>query len=393
MVRARLQRRALVGVSGGGSLPGDGDAEAAARRLESVLRLMPVVRHHFRCLDCGAETAASLELACGACGGLFEIAYPRLPEGGLRLPLTPLPLGQGGTPTISFDWPDARRLGVELKLEFLSPTGSFKDRGAATLISAAWSGGATAFVEDSSGNAGASLAAYGAAAQMSAEVFVPADAPQVKQAQITAVGGRLHPIDGDREAVAAAAAQYAREQGIPYLSHNRSPYFSEGMKPAAEEIAEHGLPDAIVLPVGNGSLLIGLHRGFQELVRLGRIERMPRLYAIQAMHVSPLVSALRKHEPREPSPTVADGIAVSQPPRLAQMLAAVRESGGAAAVVSEAEITSAWTTIARRGLYVEPTSAVPLAALRRLVERGMLTDDERVLVPLTGSGLKSPPIR
>ena len=354
---------------------------------------MPVVRHHLRCLDCPTEAAASLELACADCNGLFEIDYPRLPEGGLRLPLTALPLGQGGTPTISFDWPDALRLRLELKLEFLSPTGSFKDRGAAMLVSAAWSGGATAFVEDSSGNAGAALAAYAAAARMSAEIFVPADAPQVKQAQIAAVGGNIHAVEGDREAVAAAAERYARERGIPYLSHNRSPYFSEGMKSAAEEIAEHGLPDAIVLPVGNGSLLIGLHRGFQELVQLGRIERMPRLYAIQAMNVSPLAAAFRNHEPRDAQPTIADGIAVSKPPRLAQMLEALRESGGAAGVVSELEIESARETIARRGLYVEPTSAVPLAALRRLLERGMLAEDERVLVPLTGSGLKSPQIR
>ena len=139
---------------------------------------MPVVRHHLRCLDCQALAPASLDLACERCGGLYEIDYPRLPEGGMRLPLTALPLGQGGTPTISFDWPDARRLRLELKLEYLSPTGSFKDRGAAMLISAAWSGGANAFVEDSSGNAGAALAAYAAAARISAEIFVPADAPQ-----------------------------------------------------------------------------------------------------------------------------------------------------------------------------------------------------------------------
>ncbi len=354
---------------------------------------MPVVRHHLRCLDCPTLVPASLELSCERCGGLYEIDYPRLAEGGIRLPLTALPLGQGGTPTISFDWPDALRLRLELKLEYFSPTGSFKDRGAAMLVSAAWSGGATAFVEDSSGNAGAALAAYAAAARMSAEIFVPADAPEIKQAQISAVGGTVHTVDGDREAVARAAEQYAQEQGIPYLSHNRSPYFSEGMKSAAEEIAEHGLPDAIVLPVGNGSLLIGLHRGFRELVQLGRIEQMPRLYAIQAMNVSPLASAYRNHEPREPQPTMADGIAVSQPPRLAQMLSAVQESGGAAGVVSELEIELARTTISQRGLFVEPTSAVPLAALRRLLERGMLAEDERVLVPLTGSGLKSPPIR
>ena len=354
---------------------------------------MPVVRHHLRCLDCANEAPASLALACADCGGLFEIAYPRLAEGGVRLPLTALPLGQGDTPTISFDWPDALRLRLELKLEHLAPTGSFKDRGAAMLVAAAWNGGATAFVEDSSGNAGAALAAYAAAARISAEIFVPEDAPQIKQAQITAVGGNIHIIEGDREAVASAAEQYAREQGIPYLSHNRSPYFSEGMKPAAEEIAAHGPPDAIVLPVGNGSLLIGLHRGFQELVQLGRIERLPRLYAIQAMNVGPLAAAFRNHEPHAPQPTIADGIAVSQPPRLAQMLDALRESGGAAAVVAELEIESAHQTIAQRGLYVEPTSAVPLAALRRLLERGMLAEDERVLVPLTGSGLKTPQIR
>jgi len=354
---------------------------------------MPVVRHHLSCLSCVALAPASLELSCESCGGLYEIDYPRLPEGGIRLPLTPLPLGQGGTPTISFDWPDALRLRLELKLEFLSPTGSFKDRGAAMLVSAAWSGGASAFVEDSSGNAGAALAAYAAAARMSAEIFVPADAPDTKKSQITAVGGTLREVDGDREDVARAAQQYAQEQDIPYLSHNQSPYFSEGMKSAAEEIAEHGLPDAIVLPVGNGSLLIGLYRGFRELAQLERIERMPRLYAIQAMNVSPVATAFRNHEPRDPEPTIADGIAVANPPRLAQMLEAVRESGGAAGVVSELEIELARTTISQRGLFVEPTSAVPLAALRRLLERGMLAEDERVLVPLTGSGLKQPPIR
>ena len=354
---------------------------------------MPVVRHHLRCLDCQAEAPASLQLSCGECGGLFEIDYPRLPEGGMRLPLSELPLGQGGTPTISFDWPEARRLRLELKLEFLSPTGSFKDRGAAMLVSAAWSANTAAFVEDSSGNAGAALAAYAAAARMSAEIFVPANAPEVKQSQISVVGGNIHPVDGDREAVAAAAQQFARDQDIPYLSHNRSPYFSEGMKPAAAEIAEHGLPDAIVLPVGNGSLLIGLYRGFQELIQLGQIEQMPRLHAIQAMNVSPLASAFRNHEPPEPQQTIADGIAVAQPPRLAQMLEALRGSGGTAGVVSEMEIDAARQTIAERGLFVEPTSAAPLAALRRLVERGTISEDERVLIPLTGSGMKSPPIR
>ena len=357
---------------------------------------MPVVRHHLRCLDCGDQAPASLALACASCGGLFEIDYPRLPEGGVRLPVTPLQLGQGGTPTIRFDWPDARRLRLELKLEFLAPTGSFKDRGAATLVAAAWNspdaaGGA--FVEDSSGNAGAALAAYGAAAMLTAEIFVPATAPSAKLAQIEAVGARIHRVDGDREAVASAAERFARDRGLPYLSHNRSPYFSEGMKSAAEEIAAHGLPDAVVLPVGNGSLLIGLHRGFRELVEIGRIPEVPRLIAVQSSAVGPLAAADRGHEAPEPESTVADGIAVAAPPRLRQMLEAVRNSNGAAVVVSEMEIEAARETISQRGIFVEPTSAVPLAALPRLVERGLLQDDERVLVPLTGSGMKSPQIR
>ena len=354
---------------------------------------MPVVRHHLRCLDCRAEAPASLDLSCGRCGGLFEVDYPRLPEGGIRLPLTSLPLGQGGTPTISFDWPEARRLRLELKLEFLSLTGSFKDRGAAMLVSAAlsaqWSGGSAGFVEDSSGNAGAALAAYGAAAQMSAEIFVPASAPEGKLSQIRAVGGNVHLVDGDREAVAAAAERFSQERSIPYLSHNRSPYFSEGMKLAAEEIVEYGMPDAVVLPVGNGSLLIGLHRGFRELIQLGRIDRMPRLFAIQATNVSPLVSAWHGDEPQAAESTVADGIAVGKPPRLAQMLEALRESEGGVGAVSEAEIASAQRTLASRGLYVEPTSAVPLAALSELMSEGLVGEGEQVLVPLTGSGLKT----
>ena len=357
---------------------------------------MPVVRHHLRCLDCSTEAAASLDLSCADCGGLFEIAYPRLPEGGLRLPLTALPLGQGGTPTIDFDWPAARRLRLSLKLEFLQPTGSFKDRGAAMLVAAAWNtpgGGAGSFVEDSSGNAGASLAAYGAAAQLRAEVFVPAAAAGGKLAQIEAVGGKIHRVDGDRDAVADAAEQFAAERGIPYLSHNRSPYFSEGIKPAAEEIVEHGMPDAIVLPVGNGSLLIGLQRGFQELLQIGRIERMPRLIAVQSESVSPVVAAWAERNMQQPQPTIADGIAVARPPRLAQMIAALQESNGAAVAVSEGAIAAAHQTIRERGIYVEPTSAVPLGALPMLVEQGIVRQDEQVLVPLTGSGLKSPPIR
>ncbi len=352
-----------------------------------------VARHTLRCLDCGAHSNPSLRLSCPNCGGLWEIEYQRLPPGDIRLPATPLPLGEGSTPTIAFDWAAARSVRLDLKLEFLSPTGSFKDRGASLLIGAAWGFGVSEFVEDSSGNAGAALAAYGAAARMKAHIFLPADAASAKFAQIEAVGATPHPVAGPRSAATEAAEAFAREQGLPFLSHNRNPYFSEGMKPAAAEIVAYGLPDSIVLPVGNGSLLIGLHRGFEELRQIGTIERIPRLHAIQASAVSPLAAAYRNHAAPPPGATIAEGIAVSEPPRLAQMLSAIRETDGSATAVSELEITNAHREIGQRGLYVEPTSAVPFAALPRLVERGLIGEGERVLIPVTGSGLKSPQIR
>lgn len=348
-----------------------------------------IARHTLRCLDCSANSNPSLSLSCPSCGGLWEIEYHRLPPGEIRLSATPLPLGEGDTPTIAFDWEPARTIRLDLKLEFLAPTGSFKDRGAAMLIGAAWGFGTSEFVEDSSGNAGAALAAYGAAARMRAHIFLPADAAPAKFAQIEAVGATAHPVEGPRSAATEAAEAFAQKQGLPFLSHNRSPYFSEGMKPAAAEIANHGLPDSIVLPVGNGSLLIGLHRGFEELRQIGTIERIPKLHAVQATAVSPLAAAFRNHEPPPIGKTIAEGIAVAEPPRMAQMLAAIRETRGTATAVSELEIASAHREIGRRGLYVEPTSAVPFAALSRLIERGMIGEGERVLIPVTGSGLKS----
>ena len=293
-----------------------------------------VARHTLRCFDCGAHANPSLRLSCPNCGGLWEIEYHRLPPGDIRLPATPLPLGEGETPTIAFDWADARSVRLDLKLEFLAPSGSFKDRGAALLIGAAWGFGVSEFVEDSSGNAGAALAAYGAAARMRAHIFLPADAAPAKFAQIEAVGATPHPIDGPRSAAAEAAEAFARERALPFLSHNRSPYFSEGMKPAAAEIASYGLPDSILLPVGNGSLLLGLQRGFDELRQIGTIDRIPRLHAVQATAVSPLAAAFRDHDTPPITETIAAGIAVSDPPRLKQMLNAVRDSEGTATALS-----------------------------------------------------------
>ncbi len=347
--------------------------------------------HRLRCLDCGFRAEPGLELSCALCGGLFAVEYESAARESVRLPGVAWSLGEGSTPTIELDWELPVRL--ELKLEFLAPTGSFKDRGAATLIGMAREFAVREFVEDSSGNAGAALAAYGASAGMRAHIFLPASAGAGKRAQIEAVGAVAHSVDGPRAAATEAADAFVAESGLPLLSHNRSPYFSEGMKLVAQEIAQHGLPDSIVLPVGNGSMLIGLWRGFSELAESGLIGRIPRLHAVQATAVSPLAAAFRGHDTPPTRPTIAEGIAVASPPRLAEMLSAICESEGSAMAVSEVEITSAHRRIGQRGLHVEPTSAVALAGLERLSARGLIAAGERVLVPLTGSGLKHSPIR
>lgn len=337
--------------------------------------------HHLDCLNCGRRCEPSLALRCPDCEGLFRVEYGGEARGGGVLAWEPFSLGEGGTPLERVEAGD----GFWAKLEFRSPTGSFKDRGAALLIGAAQAFGVREFVEDSSGNAGAALAAYGAAAGMRAHVFLPAHAPPHKLARIERYG-IAHPIAGPRAAAAEAAHQYAQEHGLPFLSHNLSPYFSEGMKAVARELVQQlgGGPDHIVLPVGNGSLLIGLERGFAELREAGAVGSAPRLHAVQSESVAPLAAAFDGRSAGVARATVADGIAVAEPPRLAEMLAALRSSGGTAAAVPDAEILGAQAALHSCGLAVEPTAAAALPALEHLRAEGVIEAGQRVVVPLTG---------
>ena len=352
----------------------------------------PAYKHHLVCLACGRAQPPTLEPGCGECGGLWRVEYDEPTRAYLpRIPWHPIALRYSGTPLMRLPLAG----GFHAKLEFLSPTGSFKDRGAAVLVGGAAAFGVREFVDDSSGNAGAALAAYGAAAGMRAHIFLPSSAPPMKRAQIEAVGGVAHPVEGPREASGAAARRFADEQGAPYLSHNLSPYFAEGMKDAAWELTWQMMgatsvaaPDHIVLPVGNGSLLLGLRRGFEELLEVGKIERLPRLHAAQAEAVAPLVAAVNGAPPRAPRPTAADGIAVAEPPRLAEMVAALRATNGAAVAVSEEAILESQRELGGCGLWVEPTSAVAVAALESLRGDGTIADDAEVVIPLTGHGLK-----
>ena len=300
-------------------------------------------------------------------------------------------LGEGWTPLIAGEWHGAP---VHYKLEFMMPTGSFKDRGMTVMVSYLKSRGVARVLEDSSGNAGASLSAYAAAAGLACRILVPETASYPKIAQIAACGADVVVIRGSRQEVAEAALRQSAE--IFYASHNWQPFFVEGTKTLAWELWEQAgfhAPDNLVVPLGYGSNVLGADRGFDELARSGELTRRPRLFGVQAARCAPYAAAFRAGVEHlvsaEIAPTVAEGIATARPTRVAEVLRAVRDSGGSIVAVEEAEIVQALRELARRGLYVEPTSAVAAAGLSRLLASGVIRPQEYTVLVLTGSGLKA----
>ncbi len=359
--------------------------------------------HTLRCIACAESLQPTLTtLECPVCGFPLEVEYLDAPDGlAPRLPLNRpgeiVSLGEGNTPLISLP-----TLGAELgldrlwaKLEFEAPTGSFKDRGSALLISAAKEAGLAEFVEDSSGNAGASLSAYAAAAGLQGHVFAPSSAGIGKKNQIRVFGAVLHEIDGPRQASTDAARAFVSERGIPWLSHSMSPYFMEGMKAFAYELA--GTPaapvDHVIFPVGNGSLIVGALKGFQELTEAKKIAAVPALHCVQAEAIRPIAAAINNEDwtVAADATSVASGISVTSPPRLSQIVDAVRETGGRGVAVDETSIIAWQKRLAiSEGIFGEATSAVAFAGLERLIGDGVIASDDRVVVPVTGSGLKEP---
>jgi threonine synthase len=304
-------------------------------------------------------------------------------------------LGEGGTPLLDGLWHGAP---VHYKLEFMMPTGSFKDRGMTVMVSYLKSRGVTRVLEDSSGNAGASLSAYAAAAGLTCRILVPETASYPKIAQIAACGADVVTIKGSRQDVAEAALRQTTDpsNAMFYASHNWQPFFVEGTKTLAYELWEQAgfrAPDNLVVPLGYGSNVLGAERGFDELARAGEIARRPRLFGVQAAHCAPYAAAFREGVehlvPTPVRPTMAEGIATPKPTRVAEVLRAVRETGGTIVAVEEGEIVQALRELARRGLYVEPTSAAAAAGLTRLLASGVIRPQEYTVLVLTGSGLKA----
>jgi len=309
----------------------------------------------------------------------------------LPFEVEPVTMGEGLTPLIARDWAGARAL---FKLEWMSPTGSFKDRGASVMLSLLKAQGVREVLEDSSGNGGAAVAAYAAAAGMKAKILVPAYTPPAKIVQMRAYGAEIELVPGTRQDTSDEAVR--QSANIFYASHNWQPFFLQGTKTLAYELWEDlgfRAPDHVVIPTGAGSNVLGCDIGFSELLRGGEIARLPRLHAVQPANCAPFARAFVEDLPTCPAidakPTVAEGTSIAKPVRPREVLAAIRRSGGTSLGVTEAEIEAACRELALTGLYAEPTAAVAAAGLSRLVGSGVVGRGETVVVVLTGGGLKA----
>jgi threonine synthase len=359
----------------------------------------------YHCSNCHRPyPEQGLPYLCPHCGGVYALAGPidydpehlephqpglwryrhsfGLSEGA---PVTSL--GEGNTPLVrtrAFD------RDLYFKLEYLNPTGSFKDRGTAPLIAELQARGVQTAVEDSSGNAGASFAGYAARAGIQARVFVPDSASGPKRAQIAAYGAELVSILGPRSA-AADAVRRAAEEGAAYASHALLPFGLAGLATIAYELVEAlgRAPGVVLAPVGHGSLLLGIALGFEALQAAGIIQHQPQLIGVQARACAPLW-AVASMGPAGLSmmsegQTLAEGVRVSKPVRGDELLRRVQASGGRFLAVDEESILPGRNALAALGFYVEPTSAIVWGALDEIAGEA----PEPIVIVLTGSGLKA----
>jgi threonine synthase len=358
------------------------------------------------CTNCGCTYPSDgFPYHCLACGGLFDFPnpYPFNPQQvdksqpgiwryrhtfGLSPNAESVSLGEGSTPLL---WANVFRRKVAFKCEYLNPSGSFKDRGSA--IIAAWllSRGIYQAVEDSSGNAGASLAAYAARAGIKTRVFIPESSNGPKRRQIESYGAELVPVPGSRSDV-TDAVRLESDRGIVYASHAYLPFNLPGYATAAYEIYEQlgdKMPGAIIIPAWQGGLLLGLVRGFDALRIVNKpFEDTPKIIGVQARACTPMwdvfIAGSLKPGLVVESFTLAEGVQVRYPLRVDEVLRAVVASHGSMCVVDEDEILPGRDALARLGFYVEPTSAIVWSALKQTIKN--LPDP--VVIVLTGSGYK-----
>lgn len=350
----------------------------------------------YRCIHCNRPyPETGIFYHCPQCGGIYDafdwrfvpassMAAPGIwrwqANFGLAQNALPLSLGEGNTPCV---WSNLDGQEVAFKCEYQNPSGSYKDRGMAVLMSFLISRGARTALEDSSGNAGAAFAAYAGRAGLLGRVFVPAYASGPKRRQIEIYGAEVISVPGTRQDVALAARK-AADEGQVYASHAHMPHVLAGYATLAYELVEQmgGAPGALVTPVGQGGLLLGIGRGFRSLLAAGRIDRMPVLVGVQAAACAPFLIPAGKIE--QPGETLAEGVRIAEPLRLTAVKDVVAESNGFFLDVKEDQILPGLNRLARSGFFVEPTSALVWDALRQAHSQL----PKPVAVVLTGSGLK-----
>jgi threonine synthase len=309
------------------------------------------------------------------------------------------PLQIGWTPLYS-----ALRLRAELGLRELwvkddgrNPTASFKDRASAIAVVKARERGAEIITTASTGNAAAALAGICASVGQASVIFVPESAPQAKIAQLLAFGATVLLVRGTYDDAFELCLKAAETYGWYNRNTGYNPYMAEGKKTASLEICEQlgwQAPDVMLVSVGDGCIIGGLHKGLKDLMTLGWIEHMPRLIGVQAAGSNYLAEAWERNEdvltkPAIVARTVADSISAGLPRDRLKAMAAVRETGGAFVTVTDDEILAAIPALAGgSGVFAEPAGAAAYAGLLRAVADGLVSADERIVVVNTGNGLK-----
>jgi threonine synthase len=365
------------------------------------------VKWSYRCPSCGAEYPIEPgRYLCGPCashnapgmplGGVLECAFDGSPDpGSIPLPVEseffpPVPVGD--TPL----WAPKRLRdelgfpGLWLKDDTCEPSGSFKDRASFLVAAFARKHGIGEVALASTGNAASSMACVGAAAGLKVTVFLPKSAPVAKRIQVLQYGAELREIDGNYDLAFDACLAYTNATGVLSRNTAYNPLTIEGKKTAAFEMVRslRAAIDHVFVPTGDGVIIAGVIRGFEDLLRLGEIERMPKVWAAQAEGSSAIVRAMETGSFEFlPSSTLADSIAVDAPRNGLFALAKLKRHGGAGIAVSDEEILEAQVLASSRsGLFAEPSSACALAAF--IKARSFIGRGETVIVMLTGSGLK-----
>lgn len=381
----------------------------------------------YRCSLCNTEyTLGQVTYTCPKDGGNLDVV---LDYSGIRqrfevndiisrsdtslwryLPLLPVrDPGFEGTPLRSAGWTPtyctdrlAKQLGLRnlwIKDEGRNPTASYKDRASSVVVARALEIGAEVTVTASTGNAGAALAGMAAAVGHKAVIFAPKTAPQAKIAQLLVFGAQVILVDGNYDSAFDLTLQAAEEFGWYCRNTGYNPFTVEGKKTGAFEIWEHVLLDlsdkyaplCIFVPVGDGNIISGIHKGFKDLQMLGWLSQMPRIFGIQSDQSAAIANAyFAGNEEIIPvkATTLADSISVDMPRDGVRAVRAARDTGGEYITVSDDDIIKAIPEIGKIGIFAEPAGATAYAGMKKAVEQGKIDADDPVLVLNTGNGLK-----